>query len=76
MPRPPLKLVEAKLADDGDAVGPIERNGAEVEDGSDGDVASQSNQVDQNADDSVQPDGQHRGVRLLPDLVPDARSGQ
>lgn len=76
MPRPSLELVEEELADDRDAVGPVKRNGTEVEDGRDSDVAPQPDQVDQNADDCVQPHSKHRRVRLLPDLVPDAGAGQ
>lgn len=76
MPGPALELVEQELAQDGDAVRPVQGDGAQVEDGRDGDVAAQPDEVDEDADERVQPHGQDGGVGLAPDLVPHARAGK
>lgn len=76
VPGAALELAEAELADDGDAVRPVEADGADVEDGRDGRVAAQADQVDQDAEQGVEPDGQDGRVRLLPDLVPYPGAGQ
>lgn len=76
VPGPALELVEEELAQDGDAVGPVEGDGAQVEDGRDGDVAAEPDEVDEDADERVEPDGQDGGVGAAPDLEPDARPGQ
>lgn len=76
VPRATLKLIEEELAQDGDAVGPVECDGTQVEDSRDGDVAAQADEVDQDADQGIQPYSEHRSVRLAPDLVPDPAAGQ
>lgn len=76
MPWPALELVEQDLAQDGDAVGPVQGDGAKVEDGRDGDVAAEADEVDEDADERIQPHGQDGGVGAAPDLVPHARPGQ
>lgn len=76
VPRPALELVEEELAQDGDAVRPVQGDGAQVEDARDGDVAAQPDEVDHDADERVQPHGQDGGVGALPDLVPHARPGE
>lgn len=76
MPRPALKLVKEQLAQDGDTVRPVQSNGAQVEDSRDGDVAAQADEVDQDADERVEPHGQDGGVGALPDLVPHLGAGQ
>lgn len=76
VPRPTLKLVEEKLAQDRDTVRPVQSNSAQVEDSRDGDIAAQANEVDQDADERVQPHSQDRGISALPDLVPHLGPGQ
>lgn len=49
MPWPTFKLVEAKLADDGNTVGPVQADSADVEHSRDGCVAAKTDQVDQDA---------------------------
>lgn len=70
MPRTALELVEEQLAQDGNTVRPVQSNGADIEDGVDGNAASQTNEVDQDADKRVKPHRKDGGIRLLPDLVP------
>lgn len=76
MPWTTLKLVEKQLAQDGDTVRPVERNGTQVEDSRDRDVAAQTNKVDQNADQGIQPHSEHGRVGLAPDLVPNPATRQ
>lgn len=76
MPWATLKLVEEQLAQNGNTVRPVERNGTQVEDGRNRDVAAQTNEVDQNADERVQPHGEHWRIGLAPDLVPNPATGQ
>lgn len=76
MPGPALELVEEELAKNGDAVRPVQGDGAQVEDSRDGDVASEADEVDQDADQGVEPHGQDGGVGAPPDLVPHARPGK
>lgn len=75
-PRARLERVEDELAQNRDAVRPVQRNGAEVEDGGDGNVAAQANEVDEDANERVQPHGQDGGIGLFPNLVPDPAAGQ
>lgn len=72
VPRPALELVEEELAEDGDAVRPVQCDGAQVEDTRDGDVAAQPDEINHDADERVQPHGEDGGVGTLPDLVPHA----
>ena len=74
--RPPLKLAVTHLTDDGNTIRPIESDGREVEDGSNGRVRPQSDQVDQYTRYGEKPDGVNRRIRPLVDLVPDSRQGQ
>lgn len=53
MPRTTLELVEEQLAQDRDAVRPVERDGTQVENSRDGDVAAQTNEIDQDADKGI-----------------------
>lgn len=76
MPRPTLKLVKEKLAQNGDTVRPVQSNGAQVEDRRDGDIATQADEVDQDANERVQPHSQDRGVGFLPDLIPHLGAGE
>lgn len=76
MPGAGLELAVEDLADDRDAVRPIQANGTDVEHGRDGDAAAQSDEVDQDAQERVEPDGQNWRAGLLPNLVPDTRAGQ
>jgi hypothetical protein len=47
MPWAPLELAVEELAEDWDAVRPIQADGTNVENGRDGDVAAQTDEVDQ-----------------------------
>lgn len=76
VPGPALKLVEEELAQDGDAVRPVQGDGAQVKDARDGDVAAQPDEVDQDADESVQPHCQNRCVGPFPNLIPHLRPGK
>lgn len=76
MPWTTLELVEKQLAQDGDAVRPVERNGTQVKDSRDRDVAAQTNEIDQNADEGIQPHSEHGRIGLAPDLVPNPATGQ
>lgn len=75
-PRAWLELVEDQLAQNGDTVRPVERDGTQIEDGRDRNVAAQADEVDQDADQSIQPHSEHGRVSLAPDLVPDPAAGQ
>ena len=73
MPGPGLELAEEHLAQDGDAVRPVEGDGRQVEDGRDGGVGAQPDEVDERAADGEEPDGvEGRGGGLV-HLVPHAR---
>ena len=74
--RPSLKLAVKHLTDDGNTIRPIESDGREVEDGSNGRVRSQSDQVDEYTRYGEKPDGVNRRIGPLVDLVPDSRQGQ
>ena len=74
--RPSLKLAVQQLTDDGNTIRPVESNGREVEDGRNGRVRSQSDQVDQYTRYGEKPDGVHRRIGPLVDLVPHSRQGQ
>lgn len=71
-----FELAEEKLADDWDAVRPIQANGTNVKNCGDRDIAAESDEVNQNTQKGVEPHGQDRRARLLPDLVPNMRTGQ
>ncbi len=49
MPRAALELAESKFADDGDAVAPVQRDSADVEDARDGGVGAEADEVDGDA---------------------------
>ena len=70
MPRTWLETATNELADDGDAVRPVQSNGTDVEDGRNGDVGTESDQVDGGAEDDRQPDGNDRGVGALVNDLP------
>lgn len=48
---------EYKLAGNGDAVGPVEGDSADVEDTEDGGIGTEGDQVDDDAEDGRDPDG-------------------
>ena len=73
---PTLKLAIQHFANDRDAVGPIESDGRQIEDGGNGGVRSQTDQVDADTSGREEPDRVNRGVGLFVDLVPDTRQGQ
>lgn len=76
MEGPTLEFAVSQLADDGDAVGPVKSDGREVENGADGDVRAETDQIDENARDGEKPDGIDGSVGPLVDFVPDSRQGQ
>ena len=49
MPRTRFEFPEDELAEDGDAVTPVERDGADVEDAGDGGVGAEADEVDGDA---------------------------
>ena len=73
---PTLELAIKHLADDRDAVGPIQSDGGQIEDGRDGGVGSQTDQVDKDTGGNEEPDCVNWGIGLLVDLVPDSRQGK
>ena len=76
IPRARLEAVEEQLAQDGNAVRPVECDGAHVEDGRDGDVGPQPDEVDEHAQQGVDPHGGNGGVGARPYAVPDVAEGE
>lgn len=74
VPRTRLKLVEDKLARNGDDVAPVEGDGADVEDTGDGGVRAQADQVDGDAPEDREPHGVDRGASTAVDLGPEVRA--
>lgn len=70
MPRSGLKLAVYQLADNRDAIGPIQGNGTNVEDGSNEYGAAKTNEVDENAQRGVQPDRVEWRLAALVNAVP------
>jgi hypothetical protein len=66
------ELSEHELAENGDAVRPIESDGADVEDTSDGGVGTEADQVDDNAPKYGDPDCVEGRAGLGVDFCPDA----
>lgn len=67
---------EHELAEDGDAVGPVESDGADVEDAGDGGVGTETNQIDDDAPEDGDPDCVDGSASLGVDLCPDAGEWQ
>ena len=76
MEGPSFEFPVFHFADDGDTVRPIQSNSRQVEDGRNGGVRAQTDQIDEHARDGEEPDRVNRGVGTLVDLVPDSRQGQ
>ena len=76
VPRPALELAEHQLAHDGDAVGDVERDGADVEDAGDGGVGAQPDQVDEDAEEDAEPDAGERRARARVHPRPGAGEGE
>ena len=70
MPWPWNEFPKDKLAEDGDAVRPIESDGADVEDTSNGCVGTETDQVDDDAPEDGDPDGIERSAGRGVDLSP------
>lgn len=72
MPRPRSELPESEFAEYGDAVGPVEGDGADVEDAGDGGVGAQPDEVDDDAPEDGYPDcvegSSGSGVYFGPDV--------
>ncbi len=71
MPRTRLELAPDELAGNGDDIGPVERDGAHVENACDGNVGTEGDQVDGNAPEDADPNGVERGPCESVDLGPD-----
>ena len=71
-----LKLVKSQFADDGDAVGPVQGDGTDIEDGVDGDGAAEADEVDDDAEYGVEPHSKHWCVGPPPDSVPRTSSSE
>ena len=71
MPWSPPELSEDELAEDGDAVRPIESNGAHVEDTGNGSVGTETDQVNDDAPEDGDPDCVERSASLGVDFCPD-----
>lgn len=63
------------LAEDGNAIGPVQRDGRDVEDTANGSVRSQPDQIDADAEDRGDPDGEERDLGEAVDTGPDAGEG-
>ncbi len=72
MPRAGFELAEEEFAQDGDAVGPVERDGADVKHTGDRSVGTEADQVDRHAEENRDPDGIEGGSGDVVDLGPDA----
>lgn len=70
MPGTALELAVDELADNRYAIRPIERDGANVEDGGDQNGTAEADEIDENAERDVQPDCGERRVGALVDAVP------
>ena len=70
-----LEAAEHDLAEDGDAVRPVERDSRDVEHASDGRVRAEADEVDRNAPEDGDPDGEDGGAGALVDLGPVLRPG-
>ena len=75
MPRTRLEAATDKLANNGNAVRPVESDGGDVEDGGNGDVRTKSDKVDGRAPEDGEPDGNDRGVGAAVDNLPVLGSG-
>ena len=71
-----LEFPECDLADDGNAVRPVERDSRQVEDSSNSRIGPQPDQSDQNTANAKQPHGINGRIRCLVNLVPNSRKRQ
>ena len=76
VPRTGFEFPVQYLADYRDAVGPIQRDGANIEDCSNGDVRAETDQVNKDATDGKDPNSVERCGGDPIDLVPDAGQGK
>jgi hypothetical protein len=76
VPGPRLEPVEGELAQDGDAVRPVERDGGDVEHALDGNVVAQTDEVDGDAPEYGDPHGVEGRAGAPVDLCPDVAHGQ
>ena len=70
-----LEFAIEHLADDRDAVRLIKSDGSQIEDGRNGDVGPQADQIDKDASDGEEPNCVDGGVCLFVNLIPDSRQG-
>lgn len=75
-PWPWLELVEENLAENGNAVAPVQGDGRDIENGANSLVATQSDEVNGDADEGEEPHGRDRSVSPFPDLGPEAGARQ
>ena len=71
MPWAALELAENELAGDRDDVGPVERNGGDVEDTGDGDIGPETNQVDGDTPENAEPYSKDRCTSECADFGPE-----
>ncbi len=71
VPRTTFELAERKFADDRDAVAPVQRDGADVEDTRDGRVGAETDEIDGDAPEDGDPDREDRGTGQGQDLSPE-----
>lgn len=70
MPWSRFEFAKRKLAEDWDDIGPVKGNSTDVEDSSDGDVGSETDEVNGDAEEYRNPDGVDGGSRQAIDLGP------
>lgn len=76
MPWPRSEFSKQKLAQNGDAVAPVQRNGADVENTGNSSIRAETNQVDGNAEEHGDPDSiQWRSGHGM-DFCPNSGEGQ
>ena len=71
IPRSGLELPKQKFASDGNAVTPVEGDCTDVEDTGNGSIRSQTNQINDDAEEHRNPDSPQRSSCLRVDLGPD-----
>ena len=76
MEGPTLELAVQHFADDRDAIGPVQSNSCEVEDGRDCGVRSQTDQIDEHTSGGKKPYCVDWSIGLFVDFIPNSRQGQ
>lgn len=76
MERSALEFAILHLADNWNAVRPVQSNGSEIENSTDSNVRPETDQIDQDTGDAEQPDSVDGSIGCLVDLVPEAGTWQ